>query len=458
MGKEYDVIVCGGGVGGLGAAGLLAKAGKKVLLLERKKNVGGRAATFKDKDGVTHSMGQHAMLENIKYDNLLRILGVEVKKEYFSDWKLSMDGELQHIIDIMPQIPERGGEHALKMMEIVTGEVDLDELDDISCREWIDKNMPENNFLNQMMHMGTAIASTIPTLEEAAASMLYETTQLMFQSMLMWLAANGMQEVLDDMADAIRKNGGTVMTSTTVQSINFENNKITGVLASGTVHEELVEGEFHEFEEYKAPVVVCNIPVWDVLNNVIPEEKLPEDFVKKAHNITCRTANLGITALTPKPVYEGSQFLMYLFPSCGLPGSIFVPTNTCPNLAPKGKHLFESSIICNYEELRNDQKKKHEMLQGMKEDLRKLFPGWDKDAYWINSMFHYEEPKREPGKSGRHRPGNSIPEIQGLYFSGDSYGSRTVPGLECAADSAMLCAKEILGEELYDKLDEKKKK
>jgi phytoene dehydrogenase-like protein len=267
----------------------------------------------------------------------------------------------------------------------------------------------------------------------------------MFQSMLMWLAANGMQEVLEDIAGVIKNNGGTVMTSMTVQNIIIENNVIKGVLASKTLHEEIIEGEFEEFIEFKAPIVVCNIPIWDVLNNVIPEDKLPKEFVDKGHNITCRTANLGLTALTPKPVYEEPKFLMYLFPSCNMPGSIFVPTNVCPNLAPKGKHLFESSIICNYEELVYDQKKKHDMLEGMKADLQKLFPKWEKDAYWVSTYFHYEEPKREPKKSGRHRPGNSIPSIKGLYFSGDSYGSRTVPGLECTADSAMMCVTEILG-------------
>ncbi len=445
MEKEYDVIIAGAGVGGLGIAGLLAKAGKKVLLLEKKKIVGGRAATIRDKDGVVRSIGQHAMLENIKYDKLLNMLGVKANKEYFSDWQMVLDGKFMSISEIIPIIAEQYGEQTAKFMELINGEVDLDALDDISVEEWVEEYVT-GDLMRENVRLGTAIASTIPFMDQAAASMYYETIQLMFQSMLMWLAANGMQEILEDMAEVIRQNGGTVLTSTTVQNINIKDNKVTGVLASNTVHEELVEGEFEEFIEFKAPLVVCNIPVWDLLNNVIPEEKLPEEFVKKSHNIFERTANLGIAALVPKPVYEGKQFMMVIFPSLDHPGSIFQPTNVCPNLAPEGKHLFESSIICNYDELKNDQGKKHEMLQGMKKDLQEWFPGWDKDAEWVSTYFHYEEPKRAPGKSGRHRPGNSIPEIKGLYFSGDSYGSRTVPGLECAADSAMMCAKEILGE------------
>ena len=116
MVKEYDVIVAGAGVGGLGAAGLLAKAGKKVLLLEKKNNVGGRAATFKGNDGVTRSLGQHAMLENIKYDKLIEMLGVTAQKEYFSDWQMEYEGEFKS------GLPHGQGTLTLPTGEKISGE------------------------------------------------------------------------------------------------------------------------------------------------------------------------------------------------------------------------------------------------------------------------------------------------------------------------------------------------
>ncbi len=47
MARRYDVIVIGAGLGGLTAAALLARSGRKTLLIERNASVGGAASTYK---------------------------------------------------------------------------------------------------------------------------------------------------------------------------------------------------------------------------------------------------------------------------------------------------------------------------------------------------------------------------------------------------------------------------
>jgi all-trans-retinol 13,14-reductase len=55
MANGYDVIVIGSGLGGLTAAGLVAQAGRKTLLIERNREVGGAAATYKVGDLVVEA-------------------------------------------------------------------------------------------------------------------------------------------------------------------------------------------------------------------------------------------------------------------------------------------------------------------------------------------------------------------------------------------------------------------
>jgi len=53
---DYDVIVIGAGLGGLTAGSLLAKQGRKVLVLEQGDLVGGCCSTF-EKDGYHFDIG-----------------------------------------------------------------------------------------------------------------------------------------------------------------------------------------------------------------------------------------------------------------------------------------------------------------------------------------------------------------------------------------------------------------
>ena len=48
--KQYDAIVIGAGVGGLSVAALMAKEGKKVLVLEQLDRPGGRALSIRGEE------------------------------------------------------------------------------------------------------------------------------------------------------------------------------------------------------------------------------------------------------------------------------------------------------------------------------------------------------------------------------------------------------------------------
>jgi zeta-carotene desaturase len=73
------VAVIGGGVAGLTAAVRLAQAGRRVLVLEARPRLGGRATSFEDKaTGALVDNGQHVMFGCYRETlDLLRTVGAE---------------------------------------------------------------------------------------------------------------------------------------------------------------------------------------------------------------------------------------------------------------------------------------------------------------------------------------------------------------------------------------------
>lgn len=63
----FDVVVVGAGLSGSTAARMLAEAGYKVLVIERRKHVGGNCYDYKDINGITvHNYGPHIFHTNNK--------------------------------------------------------------------------------------------------------------------------------------------------------------------------------------------------------------------------------------------------------------------------------------------------------------------------------------------------------------------------------------------------------
>lgn len=77
---DYDVIVIGAGLGGLSAAALLAKQGRKVLVLEQSDRIGGCCSTF-ERDGFHCDVGA-SIVEIIQpIEKVFQKLGTSLQKE-----------------------------------------------------------------------------------------------------------------------------------------------------------------------------------------------------------------------------------------------------------------------------------------------------------------------------------------------------------------------------------------
>ncbi len=77
-GERYDAIVVGAGLGGASCAGLLAKRGLRVLLVDKNTRPGGKAMSL-SKNGFTYTAWViiGAPVIDNRYQQVLRELGVE---------------------------------------------------------------------------------------------------------------------------------------------------------------------------------------------------------------------------------------------------------------------------------------------------------------------------------------------------------------------------------------------
>jgi phytoene dehydrogenase-like protein len=433
--SDYDAIVIGAGIGGLGVSAFLSQAGMRVLTLEKSKEIGGRAYSFTYKGHTTNMGGPRAGLEGGKVDAMFARLGVEPgERGFFDDVKTFRNGEFMSL----PQLALQGDVAEAGKLMTTTRELaesgDLAPYDAMTAAEWIADRVRSPEVLDVARFSGI-VMSTIPRLEDMSASTLFEAMRIISSNPRIYLAAHGYGDFMRILAETSIEHGGEVRSHAGVSEIVVEGGRTRGVV---------IESRGKAPERIEAPLVITAFPIWELFEMADPRA-FPDEFVANVNHLARKTAIFGITAALHDPLYDEKFFVLTDGERCGYPISGFMASNVTPTLAPEGEHLFEVCCQCDFE-LGDDRSRLNETVERLEADLEEMFPGWRDGVIWQKSYFHWEEPARTAGRAGIYRPESRAPGVEGLYFTGDTVASRSLPGLECAADSAMICAREILGE------------
>ncbi|MBM3296225.1 MAG: NAD(P)/FAD-dependent oxidoreductase [Candidatus Aminicenantes bacterium] len=96
--NTFDTVVVGGGVAGLTATAYLARAGQKVLLIEKNSECGGLVNTF-SRDGFLFDAGVRALLNAGIIFTMLKDLNIQVEVVK-SPVSLGIENEILHINDV----------------------------------------------------------------------------------------------------------------------------------------------------------------------------------------------------------------------------------------------------------------------------------------------------------------------------------------------------------------------
>jgi phytoene dehydrogenase-like protein len=397
--------------------------------------MGGRAFSFNYKGYTMNIGGPRAGLLDGKVDRLISELGqAPGEKGLFEEVVTWRDGSFVRFNDLIP-IPE-----IIKLLEVVRAITpeELPKYDALSAESWIKPLVSDPELLNVVRFNGV-VMSTIPWLRDIAASTLIRAIRIGFKNPTTYLAARGYGDFIRILAEATQEKGGVIRTRREVREILIEKGQVRGVTVEERGEEDSGKGRIIKLT---APVVVTAFPVWDLFR-IVPEIHFPGDFVRQVNHLHRMTAIFGISAGMREPLFPEKRFIMVDLPRARHPLAAFMASNVAPSLAPEGEHFFEACCQCDFE-LGKDRVRFQQTIAAMKEDLNEMLPGWEKKALWVRPYFHWEEPARTPGREGIYRPGPQAPGVDGLYLTGDTVNSRSLPGLECAADSAMICAKAIL--------------
>jgi phytoene dehydrogenase-like protein len=332
MTDKYDAIVVGAGHNGLVCSALLAKAGKKVLVLEANDQVGGAAITREFADGYSVSACAH----------LLYQLQPEVRKELKLSPKLSS-------ADMTTIALAENGEHVRLSAESVDGVSDEDAASYRSFRKrmtrfsdllrtYLNKTPPRlgsTNFkdlktLGQLgfdvrrlgkeemqeflrlifmnIHDEVTERFESPLLKGAVSLDAVLGTHLGPRSpntILTYLyrlagdhgrvgvPAGGMGSVSDELAHAARTAGATIRTSMPVKRIVIENGRATGV-------------ETESGERFESFTVISNADPKRTMMELVGARHAETGFANRIHHIRSKgnAAKLHL-ALDGLPTFEG---------------------------------------------------------------------------------------------------------------------------------------------------------
>ena len=283
------IVIIGGGFAGLAAAVDLAEQKKRVLLLERRSFLGGRAYSLRDKiTGDTVDNGQHLMMGCYHHTlNFLNKIGAADKLKFQPSPRVDfIHPTLGQASLTCPDLPAPlhllAGLSRLKTiswtdrvralrvgvaLKFMNGS--RQRLANISVKQWLDElgqsEQMQNNFWNPM-----ALATLNERPEIASADMFATVIEQAFmrkkEDSTMIISRVGLSDLYtEDAVKFIEARGGEIRLNASVKNIEVDNRAIKSVLLSNN----------HRIE---ATTIISSVPYFvlkEMMDNALIEEHFP---------------------------------------------------------------------------------------------------------------------------------------------------------------------------------------
>jgi phytoene dehydrogenase-like protein len=442
--EKYDVIIIGAGPSGLCTGALLAKGGKKILILEKHPWTGGKRHCGMI-NGVLLEDGAFGPSRQGYLEDIFSNIG----KPYPSGRNMEKT-EINRNGGWRPLL-EGADRKKLRAMLTEIGNYSYDEItkyDNVSLKNWISKrtnNQAIHNFFF-LISTGVLVANCHEYIAAGEALMHFKqhldrwgnisnTVQLIY---------GGSPKIIEPLVEAIKEERGEIRTGTSVTDIIVENGKVCGVEIE--VGEKLITGQVLDVEVIDTPIVVCTVPPWELFKTV-SEDKFPYWYVELVKRIRYKFSHVaGFTIGLKNPVWDYEVMRWYLpeLPRTKVALAAYYETKTVLQTYVQ-LHWHEMPFLYDQDKAIS-KRKSREFLKLLEEDLYEVFPDLKQSIEWKVPSKAVFSIAQAPGLVGSNRPGLHTP-IENLYLVGNNYHYREARamGYQTLAKSATLCADEILG-------------
>ena len=381
--KKYDVVIVGSGIGGLCCGSILALSGKKVLICEAHSQPGGVAHSFK-RNGYTFESGPSLWSGIGKWPTtnplgqILKLLDEEVELFQYKGWQVIVpEGNFNLDVGEEPfkqTIKTLRGEKSVKEWEsFISGIKPLSQIineipllsfspESINFLDLINltskflpninqipkinkgfgnlvNNHLEDPFLRNWVDLLSFLISGMSMHDTNTAAMATLFNEWFEPNSYLEYPKGGSESIVKALINGFKKNGGELILSSRVKTINFNKNLATGItLNNGS--------------SYSCESVVSNTDVWN-LKKLIPNEISKKWNTKVLNPNKCDSflhIHLGFDAdgLENLPIHaiHVDEWEKGITAERNI--AVFsIPSVLDKNMAPEGKHVLHGYTPAN---------------------------------------------------------------------------------------------------------------